>query len=102
MTYTEDRELFERDLFKPPYTARMIARAGEYTGALNAADRSLILGMALDNFWELRDEIHTSNDVLRVWDRALARAVRSRPQWRVWWGLVEWRWMKSVHLGRRP
>jgi len=100
MTYTEDREVFERDLFKPPHLARMLERAGQYTGALCKEDRELVLKLALDNFWELRGQIRNSNDVLRVYDRALAQAVRTRPKWRVWWGLIEWRWIKSVQMGK--
>lgn len=102
MTYTEDRKVFEDDLFKPPYLARMLERSGQYTGAMCKEDRALVLGLALDNFWGLRDAIHNSNDITRAWDRALAQAVRTRPKWRIWWGLVEWRWVKSAQLGRTP
>lgn len=100
MTDTEDREVFERDLFKPPYLARMLERSGQYTGAMGKEDRELVLKLALDNFWEMRDQIHSCNGVMQVWDRALAQAVKSRPRWRIWWGLIEWRWIKSTQLGR--
>lgn len=100
MTYTEDREVFERDLFKPPYLARMLERSGRYVGALDKCDRDLILQLALDNFWEMRDQINDTNGVLRVWDQALSRAARTRPRWKTWWSLIETRWVKGIHLGK--
>jgi len=49
----------------------------------------------------MRDTIKNSNDVLRVWDRALSQAAKTRPRWRIWWGMIEWRWIKGTELGRR-
>jgi hypothetical protein len=100
MTYTEDREVFERDLFKPPYLARMLEASGRYVGRLMPEDRAALLASALDLLWDYRDDIHTSNDVTAQWDRALRNAARLRPKWLVWWNWYERRWVRGVRLGR--
>ena len=102
----DPRDAFAEEFFRPPHLARMLECAGQYTGRLCRADRDLILDLALENFWEMRESIHTSNDVLRMWDRALARAALTRPRWQVAVFSVpgafsHWEWLAPKRLKRR-
>ena len=72
MIYTEDRETFERDMFRPPFMARMLEMAGRYarchTGRLSSKDKGELFEAAVEKFWEL----------------ALKAAATSRERWLVW------------------
>jgi|ERR1700674_1351916 len=96
MIYTEDRDTFARDLFRPPFLARMIEDAGRYTGRMSQEDRDWVIELALDRFWELRNTIYTSYGLRDRWIDALNYAVASRPRWRIWYGWVlEFEWVKG-------
>ena len=88
MTYTEDRETFERDMFRPPFMARMLEMAGRYArchaGRLSSKDKGELFEVAVEKFWQLRDTVRSSNDVYRVWELALKAAATSRERWLVW------------------
>jgi uncharacterized protein with HEPN domain len=105
MTYTEDRVQFEAQIFRPPHLARMLERAGEFTGRLAPADRDDLMEMAFEKFWALRDDIHTSADVERLWVVALQNAADTRRVWRVavshWGVVVKWEFVRSARLRRK-
>lgn len=100
MTYTEDQATFVRDIFKPPYLARMLEHTGRYTGRLSSEDRHALIAMALDYFWDLRDYIKTSNDVTRIFEEALHQAAMDRVRWRIKWNVYEHKWVRGYRLGR--
>ncbi len=106
MTYTEDREAFERDMFRPPFMARMLEIAGRYarcaTGRLDASDKEELFRLALDRFWELRDTVANANDVYRVWEVALKTAACTRRRWLVWSQVqLNHVWVSGKALGNR-
>lgn len=99
--YTEDRETFERQMFyTPPYAARNAEHAGRYVGRLDNADKDALLKMALDRFWETREKIKETQDILRLWVGALEYAARRRPKWHLWSSGYDW-WVKGSQLGRQ-
>lgn len=101
MTYSEDRDTFERDIFRPPYLARMLERTGQYSGQMRPADRDMFTRVALEEFWWLRGKIKVSNDITRVWEKALRHAALSRPLWWVWSGTeAAWLQIPGKRLGR--
>lgn len=100
MNEVKERERFEQMFLRPPHIARMLERAGVYTGAMCNADRDFILERSLALYSENWKQVSTANDVAHVWESCLKRAVFTRPKWQVWWGMVEWRWVKSKDLGR--
>jgi nicotinamide mononucleotide adenylyltransferase len=101
MTYTEDRATFERDIFRPPYLARMLERAGVYVGSMRQSDRDAFSQTAMEEFWWLRDKVKDANDITRVWELALRYAALSRKTWGVW-NSVEAAWVivPGKKLGR--
>ncbi|MDE2097008.1 MAG: hypothetical protein KGL39_07165 [Patescibacteria group bacterium] len=101
MTYTEDRDTFERQLFRPPHAARMSEHAGHFVERLDKADKAALLEDALNRFWETRDQIRETRDILRTWIKALEFAARRRPRWCVWFNVYEKRWVKGSQLGRQ-
>lgn len=104
MTFTEDRETFEAQLFRPPHAARMSEHAGRFVGRLDDADKEILLGDALDRLWETRCLIHKTQDILCTWIDALKFAAERRPQWRVATAFAGTctghEWVKSSQLGR--
>lgn len=80
---TDDRDKFEREIFKPPHLARMLTVSGEFTGRLDNQDREFFLAAAMDAFWEMRERIKVMNDIGRLWAAALETVASSRPRWRV-------------------
>lgn len=103
LTYTEDREAFERQLFHtPPHAARMAEHAGRFVEWLGNSDKDALLLAAFDRFWETREHIHQTQDILKVWIGALKFAARRRPRWQVWCGYTfNSRWVKGSQLGKR-
>ena len=101
VTYTEDRVTFERDIFRPPYLARMLERAGVYVGAMNQRDRDFFAQIAMEQFWWLRERVKVANDITRVWELALRYAALTRKTWKVW-SSVEAAWVTTPgkRLGR--
>src|SRR5579859_1142441 len=99
MTYTEDRETFEVQLFRPPHAARMTEHAGYFVERLDSTDKEALLKDALDRLWETRGLIHETRDVLRTWVEALEYAAARRPRWCVWYNVCERRWVKGSQLG---
>lgn len=96
--YTEDRETFERQMFStPPHAARLAERAGRFVGRLSNKDKDALLRVALDQFWETRDQINTTQDLLSLWIEALQYSARRRPRWRCWWSGRD-EWIKSSRL----
>lgn len=106
MTFTEDRETFERDIFKPPHLARMLDVAGEFTGRLDKADREWFLCAAMEQLWEMRESVKVMNDINRLWVLALEETAWVRPYWIVaisHFGVkVGTERVKSAHLRRVP
>lgn len=100
MTFTEDRETFEAQLFRPPHAARMTEHAGHFTERLDKNDKNALLTMALDRFWETREQIKETQDILRLWVKALEFAAGRRPRWQTWFNVYEARWVKGTRLGR--
>lgn len=100
MTYTEDREAFERQLLVPPHAARLMEHAGRFVGRLDNADKDALLKIALDQFWDTRSQIKETQDILRLWVKALEYAARRRPQWHQWSSGYDW-WVKGSQLGRQ-
>ncbi len=100
MTYTEDRETFERDLRKPPHFARMCEHAGRFTGRLTKVDRDTFLEMAYERLWCDRSNIRETSDILLRWIDALRYAARTRKRWLIYYPLGGWRWARSSQLGR--
>lgn len=100
MTYTEDRETFERQMMQPPHAARLMEHAGRFIGRLDRADKNALLKDALDKFWELRNEIKETADILKLWIKALESASRRRPRWHLWSSGYDW-WVKSSQLGKQ-
>jgi hypothetical protein len=102
LIYTEDRETFERDMFRPPHMARMLEAAGRYSGRMGDKDRVAFFQLALDAFWALRDTVHVTADIQRNWDRALKTAATSRDRWIVWSNLnLRYEWVLGRRLGER-
>lgn len=99
VTYTEDRETFESQLFRPPHAARMTDHAGHFVERLDKDDKAVLLKDALDRLWETRDQIHTAQDILRTWIKALEFAANKRPHWRTWFNVHDSRWVKGSQLG---
>lgn len=101
MTYTEDRETFERDIFRPPHVARMLEHAGRYVGSMTKADKDAFLELALDHMWERRAFIKQTSDIQRMWELALQDAARSRLRWLIWpnGSLTESKWVLGTRLG---
>lgn len=97
---TEDRETFEREIFRPPHLARLLDITGEFTGRLDKADREFFLTRASDMFWENRAAIKVANDIPRLWVAALQELAKGRRCWRIWSG-VEWRWVAYGQLRRK-
>lgn len=95
-----EREAWERDIFKPPFLARMLERCGKYTDGLD--DRDAFLTSALDQFYATREKIVTSFGVLECWGDALKFAAESRSKWLVHYGscLESRKWVRGIHLGR--
>lgn len=100
MTYTEDRDTFERQMLQPPHAARLMEHAGKFVGRLDNADRDTLLTDALDQFWARRDAIKETQDILTVWVGALEFAARRRPRWHCWGSGYDW-WVKGSQLGKR-
>lgn len=106
MIYTEDRATFERDMFRPPFMARLLDIAGRYAhcpaGRISADDKEELYKLALDKFWELRDTVRFSNDVYRVWENALKAAAATREKWLVWSQVqLAYVWVRANQLGKR-
>lgn len=101
MTYTEDRETFERDIFRPPHVARMLEQAGRFVGAMTKADKDALLGIALANMWELRNDITCASSISIVWNASLKLAARSRDRWLIWpnGSLTDSKWVLGTRLG---
>lgn len=101
MTLPEDRDEFERIVWKDPYMARMFSRANPYVGSLAEIDREAFVRIAMNTLWDLRDRIKVSNDVTRLWDQALKHTALSRKRWLVWSGVdTAWIWVSGKNLGR--
>lgn len=100
MTFTEDRETFERQMLQqPPHAARLAERAGRFVGRLDNGDKDALLKMALDKFWETREQIKETQDILTLWVKALEFAARRRPKWHCWSSGYDW-WVKGTQLGK--
>lgn len=100
MTYTEDRETFERDLLRPPHQARMLDYAGKYVGRLTKVDKNTLLEVAIEYLWNRRDQIKETSDILTTWIAALNFAAKTRKKWLVYYNIGGWRWVRSSQLGR--
>lgn len=100
MTYTEDRETFERDLFKPPHCARMLDHAGKFVGRLSRVDKDTFLELAMDRFWADRASIKETSDILLRWIDALRYAARTRKTWMVWYNMGGWKRVRPSQMGR--
>jgi len=74
--------------------------AGRYVGRLDNADKQALLQMALDEFWATRELIKETQDILRLWVKALEYAARRRPRWHCWSSGYDW-WVKGSQLGRQ-
>lgn len=97
--YTEDRDTFEAQFFRPPFLARMLERTAPYIDGLN--DKDAFLEVAFDQFWYLRNTIKDANGVVQTWEEALRYAARSRTHWLVHYGpaLELTKWVRGAHLG---
>jgi hypothetical protein len=101
LTYTEDRETFERQMFRtPPHAARLAEHAGRYIGRLTNGDKEMLLADAILQFWEMRDQIKETQDILKLWVKALEYAAKRRPKWHLWSSGYDW-WVKGSQLGRQ-
>lgn len=78
---SEEREVFEATIFRPPHLARMLDVCGEFTGRLDNQDREYVVQYAVDKLWEHRGEIDSQNSILRLWVKALNTAAYSRSGW---------------------
>lgn len=100
MTFTEDREQFERVMLQPPHAARLMDHAGRFVGRLDNADKQALLELALDSFWERRDAIKETQDILTQWVKSLEFAAKRRPKWHLWSSGYDW-WVKGSQLGKQ-
>lgn len=100
MTFTEDRETFERQMMAPPHAARLMDHAGRFIGRLDNTDKQAFLEMALDEFWARRDLIKATQDILLQWVKSLEFAAKRRPQWHCWSSGYDW-WVKGSQLGKQ-
>lgn len=100
MTFTEDRETFERQILQPPHAARLMEHAGRFVGRLDNDDKDALLRIALDQFWETHGQIKETQDILTLWVRALEYAARRRPRWHLWSSGYDW-WVKGSQLGKQ-
>lgn len=100
MTYTEDRETFERQLMQPPHAARLMEHAGRFVGRLHNDDKEALLGIAVEWLWGARETIRETQDILTLWVKALEYAARRRPRWHCWSSGYDW-WVKGSQLGRQ-
>lgn len=98
--YTEDRETFERQMSQPPHAARLMEHAGRFVGRLDNADKNALLKMALERFWNTREQIKTTQDILKLWIKALEFAALRRPNWHLWSSGYDW-WVKGLQLGKQ-
>ena len=99
--YTEDRDTFERDMFRPPHAARMLEATGLFTGRMRDADKEAFLELALDTFWALRNTIHNCADIQKNWLRALKTAALSRDKWLLFTSIAGVITGREWVLGRR-
>lgn len=100
MIYTEDRDTFEREMFRPPHAARMLEATRRYAGRMGDKDRGDFFQAALDAFWALRDTVRATADIRRNWERALKTAAQSRDRWLVWNGVeLRYEWVLGRRLG---
>lgn len=100
MTYTEDRETFERQMYQPPHAARLMEHAGRFVGRLSSVDKDALLRIALDEFWARRAFIKDTQDILEQWVKSLEYSARRRPRWHCWWSGRD-EWVKGTQLGRQ-
>lgn len=100
MTYTEDRETFERQMSQPPHAARLMEHAGRFVGRLDNADKDALLHVALDEFWARRDYIKDTQDILEQWVKSLEYSARRRPKWHLWSSGYDW-WVKGAQMGKQ-
>lgn len=99
--FTEDRETFERQMLRtPPHAARLAEHAGRFAGRLSKVDSNTFLTDALDQFWATREQIKETQDILKLWIKALEYAARRRPRWHLWSSGYDW-WVKGSQLGRQ-
>lgn len=101
MTYTEDRETFERQMLsEPPHAARLAEHAGRFVGRLDNADKEALLKIAIEEFWATRSQIKETQDILRLWVKALEYSARRRPRWHLWSSGYDW-WVKGAQMGKQ-
>lgn len=100
MARIEDPEKFFAAILRPPHQARMIEHAGQFVKWLGRQDKEMLLADAQVRFWETREQIKETGDILKLWIKALEFAARRRPKWQTWdsWGHM--RWIKGTRLGR--
>lgn len=97
---TEDRETFEREIFRPPHLARLLDITGEFTGRLDGKDRNYFIARTMVHFWEKRAGIKVQNDISRIWAETMQQVAYARPSWEIWSG-VEWRRVTPGQLRRK-
>lgn len=100
MIYSEDRDQFLRDMFRPPFAARMTERLGPYIDGLQ--DKDAFMERAFDEFYAAREKINSAAAIVVWWEQALRAAAMSRPRWLVHCGpaLERTRWIPGRRLGR--
>ncbi len=106
LSYTEDRETFERMLLvgdpKRPHLARMVGHAYRFIGGMASNTRDRFLEAALDFAWNNRQSFNTQYEALEMyWTRSLEAAALTRDKWLISVatlpGVFEPKWV----LGRR-
>lgn len=95
----QDRETFERQLLQPPHAARLMGRAKPFIERLSPSDGEALLKIALDYFWDGRDQIKDAADIVKLWSKALEYSARRRPRWRLWWSTGP-EWVRGNQLGK--
>lgn len=95
LTYAEEREVGESDIFRPPHLARMLEEAGRYVGRMDRTAREEMLENALAHFWHYRHTIRAARDLRRNWRWALNWAALQRPRWRIWTKFDDFEWVQG-------
>lgn len=90
LIYTEDRETFERDIFMPRF-ALLVEHASYYTRRMDNIDSCYFFETARLKFWQKRNEILDSTDILRVWVEALKQTAREEYEWELEFWCVPFR-----------
>ncbi len=106
MTYTEDRETFERMIAGQIHHLRDVT--ADFVTGMTSVDKDAFLRIAIEAAWDHREEFKPvpGYGLPQYWKRCLKYAATSRDKWRVNAYVLpgvlgEWKWVKGSQLGKQ-